>query len=65
RNPLLVGFGVRTPEDAARLAPHVDGVIVGSALIEHVERLWDGPPLSTSARLGAVAEWTRAMKAAL
>ena len=63
RNPLLVGFGIRTPEDAARLAPHADGVIVGSALIEHVERLWDSPSLSAPARLSAVSDWTRAMKA--
>lgn len=63
RNPLLVGFGIRTPDDAARLAPHADGVIVGSALIEEVERLWDDAALAAPARLAAVATWTRAMKA--
>ena len=34
--PLAVGFGVSTPEQAARLGQVVDGVIVGSALIEVV-----------------------------
>lgn len=36
--PLAVGFGVSTPEQAARLGQLVDGVIVGSALIEVVRR---------------------------
>ena len=62
RNPLLVGFGIRTPADAARLASHADGVIVGSALIEHVERLWADGSLSPSARRASVEAWARAMK---
>lgn len=32
--PLVVGFGVRTPEDAKRLAATADGVVVGSALVD-------------------------------
>ncbi len=40
-DPLLVGFGIRTRDDAARLAAHTDGFIVGTALIEICERLWD------------------------
>jgi tryptophan synthase alpha chain len=36
--PLAVGFGVSTPEQAASLGQIVDGVIVGSALIEIVRR---------------------------
>lgn len=62
RNPLLVGFGLRTPGDAARLAPHADGVIVGSALIEHVEQLWADAGLSPAARRASVEAWARAMK---
>lgn len=33
RHPILVGFGVSTPEDARRLSSLSDGVIVGSALV--------------------------------
>lgn len=32
--PLAIGFGIRTPADAARLAPFGDAVVVGSALVE-------------------------------
>lgn len=34
--PLAVGFGVRTPEQAAELARIADAVVVGSALVENV-----------------------------
>ena len=32
--PVAVGFGVRTPEQAAAIAKVADGVVVGSALVE-------------------------------
>lgn len=34
--PLAVGFGISRPEQAAALAPHADGVIVGSAIVRLV-----------------------------
>lgn len=34
--PVAVGFGVRTPEQAAAIARHADGVVVGSALVDLV-----------------------------
>lgn len=37
--PVLVGFGVETPEGATALAAVSDGVIVGSALLRHFEGL--------------------------
>lgn len=36
--PVAVGFGVRTPEQAAEIAQVADGVVVGSALVELVEK---------------------------
>jgi tryptophan synthase alpha chain len=34
--PVAVGFGVRTPEQAAAIAGHADGVVVGSAIVDLV-----------------------------
>jgi tryptophan synthase alpha chain len=38
KNPVLVGFGIKTPEDAQHIAQYADGVIVGSALIQKIAR---------------------------
>lgn len=35
--PICVGFGISNPEQAAAVAPHADGVIVGSAIVRLVE----------------------------
>jgi tryptophan synthase alpha chain len=34
--PIAVGFGVRTPEQAAAVAVHADAVVVGSALVDAI-----------------------------
>jgi tryptophan synthase alpha chain len=36
--PVCAGFGIRSREQVARFAAHVDGVVVGSALVEALER---------------------------
>ncbi len=36
--PVCAGFGIRSHEQVARLRGHVDGVVVGSALVEVLER---------------------------
>jgi tryptophan synthase alpha chain len=36
--PVCVGFGVSTPEHAARIAAFADGVVVGSAVVDRIER---------------------------
>jgi tryptophan synthase alpha chain len=38
RNPMLVGFGISTPEQAAAMGREADGVIIGSALIRELEK---------------------------
>ena len=37
--PLAVGFGISTPEQVRWLAPFVDGVVVGSAIVQRVAKL--------------------------
>ncbi|KMZ41198.1 MULTISPECIES: tryptophan synthase subunit alpha [Bacillales] len=43
--PTAVGFGISTPDQVRAVAPHADGVIVGSAIVqqieEHAEQLKD------------------------
>ena len=56
--PCAVGFGISTPEQAARMAQHADGVIVGSAIVRQIAEL--GKESS-----GAVGEFTAKMKDAL
>ena len=38
RHPYVVGFGIASPEEAARLAPHCDGMVVGSALLDRLSQ---------------------------
>jgi tryptophan synthase alpha chain len=36
--PVCAGFGIRNAAQVARMQGHVDGVVVGSALVEVLER---------------------------
>jgi tryptophan synthase alpha chain len=35
--PVAIGFGVKTKDDVRTVAPHVDGVVVGSAVVRKIE----------------------------
>ena len=61
-NPLLVGFGIKTHEDAMRLSRHTDGFIVGSALINRVSALWEDSTRSDAERLDAVKAFAHRLK---
>lgn len=39
--PIAIGFGIKTPEQAAALKNIADAVVVGSALVEHVHKAAD------------------------
>jgi tryptophan synthase alpha chain len=61
--PIAVGFGVRTPEQAAAIGRVADGVVVGSAIVELVGSKGDDAPAavrtyiqSLSAALAAAAK---------
>src|SRR5665811_1036974 len=58
--PLAVGFGISTPEQAARVAGLADGVIIGSALIDLIARSADA-----DGACGAVGDLLRAVSAAI
>jgi tryptophan synthase alpha chain len=60
RVPIAVGFGVATPEDAARVAAVADGVIVGSALVRRIHESADNADMVAS-----VGAFARSLKAAM
>lgn len=49
--PVVVGFGIATPEDARRVAGLADGVVVGSALLRRIEGAAD--PVAAARALAA------------
>ena len=54
--PVAVGFGVRTPEQAAAIARVADGVVVGSALVELVGEHGENAPEHLRALTSALAQ---------
>ena len=47
--PVCVGFGISTPEQAAKVAAAADGVIVGSAIVKQVELNQENPAMAVRA----------------
>jgi tryptophan synthase alpha chain len=66
--PVVVGFGVRTPEQASAIAGVADGVVVGSALVDAIAQSLDESQQATDLTIGAVldlvARLSSGMKAA-
>ncbi len=64
--PVCVGFGVRTGEQAAAMAGIADGVVVGSALVEHARQAAESRRLAEAVSgMGKLAlELSTAIKAA-
>ena len=54
RTPIAIGFGVSTPEQAAEISRFADGVIVGSRVVQIVDRAEDKPQ--------AAAQFVRELK---
>jgi len=59
--PVMVGFGIKDPESARAVAQHADGVVVGSALVDTMERSAERPDNIP----GLLTDQLRAMRAAL
>ena len=60
--PVAVGFGVRTPEQAANIARVADGVIVGSAIVELIGRHADDAPRHVQAYIQSLSTAIHAAK---
>ena len=66
--PIAVGFGIKTPEQAADVAAHADAAVVGSALVstiaEHLDADGRARPDCAEAVLGLVRELAAGVRAA-
>jgi tryptophan synthase alpha chain len=57
--PLVVGFGISTPQQAKEIAPYADGIVIGSAVVRMIEEHCGKFDLVTQ-----VAHYAREMKEA-
>ena len=58
--PVAVGFGVRTPDQAAAIARVADGVVVGSAIVELVAQHGEDAPAAVRAYVETLSAAIRA-----
>jgi len=65
KNPLMVGFGIQSHQDAKRLSKHTDGFIVGSAVIKEIKRLWGYSDLTLQKRCQKLTLFIRSLKPTL
>jgi tryptophan synthase alpha chain len=54
--PVAVGFGVKSAANAAAIAAHADGVVVGSAIVEALRRSLDAGGAATPGTVAAVRD---------
>lgn len=58
--PIAIGFGIKTPEDAANMAKIADAVVVGSAIVDNIHKNNDGQNTAT-----LIKDQVSALKAAI
>ncbi|MCA0403964.1 MAG: tryptophan synthase subunit alpha [Proteobacteria bacterium] len=59
--PLMVGFGIKTAEMASQVAQFADGVIVGAALIEAINKAYESTPDTILKAPSLLGEMRKAM----
>jgi tryptophan synthase alpha chain len=63
--PVAVGFGVKTPADAAAIAAGADGVVVGTALINAMKATLDAEDKATDKSVAAVTDLVASLALAI
>lgn len=61
--PVAVGFGIKTPDDAAAIGAVADGVVVGSALVDAIAKSLDAQGMATDMTVKAIADLTASLAA--
>ena len=62
---MVVGFGVRTGPQAKAIAEEADGVVVGSALVQTIEKTLDSRGKATATTAEAVLDIVKDLSSAL
>ena len=60
--PICVGFGIKTPEQAKKIAAFSDGVVVGSHFVSQIPQHFDNSKAMVSAMGTAALDMRCAMK---
>ena len=60
--PIAVGFGVRTPEQAATISASADGVVVGTALVDALKQTLSEDNVSSTTTVDSVLSLVRDLK---
>jgi tryptophan synthase alpha chain len=55
--PIVVGFGISTPQQAGEIAPYVDGIVIGSAFVRLIEENRDSADM-----IHIVSDYVRKIK---
>jgi tryptophan synthase alpha chain len=63
--PVAVGFGVKTPDDAATIAKVADGVVVGTALINALKSTLTPDNQATKTTVSAVTDLVSSLSTAI
>lgn len=63
--PVVVGFGVRTGDQARAIAAGADGVVVGSAIIDKIEKSLDSGGKATASTVASVLDMVNELSKAL
>lgn len=63
--PVVVGFGIRTPEQAKAISAGADGVVVGSALVDAIRNSLDNNGKSTGKTVTTVLDLVKSLSQAL
>ena len=59
--PVCVGFGIRTPDAARKIAESANGAVVGTALVDALRASLDAEGRATTKTVGAVADLVAAL----
>ncbi|HSH99771.1 MAG TPA: tryptophan synthase subunit alpha [Reyranella sp.] len=59
--PVGVGFGIKTPDQAAAVARHADAVVVGSAIVDQVKVALDADGKPTAGLVAGVLDFVKSL----